>query len=53
MQEPEDFNYYIPYVNQSSVRSAIHVGNLSFDSDSTAVALALSNVKKHSNCMKT
>ena len=43
-QSPAAFNYYVPYINQTSVRSAIHVGNLSYGSQSDMVEKALVNV---------
>ena len=43
INSPEEFNYYVPYVNQTSVRSAIHVGNLSYGSQSDMVERALVN----------
>lgn len=43
-QTPDAFNYYIPYINKTSVRSAIHVGNLSYSSQSDMVEKALVNV---------
>lgn len=44
VQSPAAFGYFPHYLNQDAVRRAIHVGNLSFGSQSEAVELALINV---------
>ena len=44
-QSPPEFNYYIPYINSVDVRKAIHVGNLSYGSQSTQVEKSLMNVR--------
>lgn len=36
-KEPQDFNYYVPFLDQPEVRKAIHVGNLSYDGVSMTV----------------
>jgi vitellogenic carboxypeptidase-like protein len=41
--EPEEYNYYVPYINGSSTRAAIHVGNLSYGAHGTDVELHLIN----------
>ena len=40
---PEEFDYYIPYVNRTDIRRAIHVGNLSFGGQTPEVVAALVN----------
>ena len=42
--EPEEYNYFVPYVNNSSTRADIHVGNLSYGAHGTDVELHLINV---------
>ena len=36
-EQPKDFDYYISYLQQPFVRKAIHVGNLTYDAESTVV----------------
>ena len=40
---PEEFDYYIPYINRTDIRRAIHVGNLSFGGQALDVMIALVN----------
>ena len=42
--EPEEYNYYLPYINMDSTRAAIHVGNLSYGTHARDVEIALLNV---------
>ena len=44
MQAPPEFNYYLPYINKTEIRQAIHVGSLNYGSQSDAVEMALINV---------
>ena len=41
--EPEDQNYFIPFINQPSRRKQIHVGNVSFGGQNYLVAYNLVN----------
>ena len=42
--EPEEYNYYVPYVTMDTTRAAIHVGNLSYGANAEEVELHLANV---------
>ena len=42
--EPDEYNYYSPYINMDSTRAAIHVGNLSYGTHARDVEIALLNV---------
>ena len=44
-QGPPEFDYYVSYLNKTSIRKAIHVGNLTYGSQSDAVEMALINVR--------
>ncbi len=44
VQSPPDFNYYVPFINTTDIRRAIHVGSLSYGSHAEDVELALGNV---------
>jgi vitellogenic carboxypeptidase-like protein len=41
--EPEEYNYYLPYIHMNSTRAAIHVGNLSYGDHATDVEIHLAN----------
>ena len=43
VQSPPDFNYYVPFINTTDIRRAIHVGSLSYGSQSEDVEMALGN----------
>ncbi|XP_064401454.1 probable serine carboxypeptidase CPVL isoform X3 [Halichondria panicea] len=38
-----DFNYYVPFINTTDIRRTIHVGSLSYGSQSEDVVMALGN----------
>ncbi len=38
-----DFNYYVPFINTTDIRRAIHVGSISYGSQSEDVEMALGN----------
>ncbi|XP_064401479.1 probable serine carboxypeptidase CPVL [Halichondria panicea] len=40
---PPDFNYYVPFINTTDIRRAIHVGSLSYGSHAEDVEMALGN----------
>ena len=44
-ESPPEFAYCVSYINKTSIRQAIHVGNLSYGSQSDAVENALLNVR--------
>ena len=44
IQEPAAYDYYVPFVNRSDTRFAIHVGNLSYGAQSVQVETSLLNV---------
>ncbi len=44
VQSPPDFNYYVPFINTTDIRRAIHVGSLSYGSHAEDVEMALGNV---------
>jgi vitellogenic carboxypeptidase-like protein len=41
--EPEEYNYFLPYLNMEATRGAIHVGNLSYGHHARDVELHLLN----------
>ncbi|XP_064401450.1 probable serine carboxypeptidase CPVL isoform X3 [Halichondria panicea] len=43
MLSPPDFNYYVPFINTTDIRRAIHVGSLSYGSHAEDVEMALGN----------
>ena len=44
VQEPAAYDYYVPFVNRTDTRLAIHVGNLSYGAQSVQVETSLLNV---------
>ena len=42
--QPEEYNYYLPFINADSTRAAIHVGNLSYGAHARDVEIHLINV---------
>ncbi len=52
LQSPPEFNYYVPFINTTDIRRAIHVGALSYGSNAEKVEIALGNVRSvfYYNC---